>query len=469
MDFSHGNGRFLSIKGPAGGDVSFKVDGQLIYGLSAPFEGQVNTDRVGMSIRIDEEADAAANVGLQEWFDEISNKLTAHVHANAGSIFPKTPVDVIRENVYSMIDRRQHACVKTRVDLKQTQVFILDTTENPEDPVDKAIGKVVPKDFVYQVLDRGARVSARCTLRYVWLDETFQYGVTCSVEQVFVKPRTTDATCAMSLCELEQRLPELVIAEEKTFPGGAGRYASLILGEGYLSFMLNTSVGQDNDGFCVKFPPSPWSKDREASSGKLGMGVEVLPGSLPHHVLSTVNAMIIQHALTSSWFGTRKLSENALKAMFKPPLRESENYAPLLNIRVNTSTSGPQTATQVFLVPEQAETCPMNMATYDATECGCVPGTLDQIQKGSVISVACTATCVWIQSATFGWSLNATHVFVHNSEASAMQVDGQHVAIDGVANAEDIEAFMGAPPTKKHCGMDEREPTRAATAFAESY
>jgi hypothetical protein len=52
-------------------------------------------------------------------------------------------------------------------------------------------------------------------------------------------------------------------------------------------------------------------------------------------------------------------------------------------------------------------------------------------------------SCVWLQTQTFGWSLNATDIFVHSTAGSALELDGRAVTVGAVATAADIAACFG--------------------------
>ena len=95
----------------------------------------------------------------------------------------------------------------------------------------------------------------------------------------------------------------------------------------------------------------------------------------------------------------------------------------------------------------------MTMAEAITSDCGFPEGTVDDIAKGSCVSIAGTTSCVWLQSATFGWGISATHVFVHAGAAGApMEIDGRVVKRAGVATAEELDAFLGRG--KRQCLPD---------------
>jgi hypothetical protein len=437
-EFGHGKGRMLGIK-CADDNVQFNLSGTLVFGLSDAFAGAENSTRRGLLVRYDQ--DAEANAGMSEWFAGLAERIMGHICDNVKAIFPDTPREVIEENGFTMVDTRYGGeAVKLRVDLENTQVLI--RVDDGGDG-DEVMTKRVPKDQVQQVLTRDAHVQMTCELSFVWLDETMTYGVSISVLTCVVEP--SPPRPPRSLTDMEANLANVIVAPEpKKFPGGQGRYVGLSLEGTYPAFTLSDTIGEECDGLTAKFQPSA-GKDAPPDSDRLSVPVGVPRGSTLHNVLGTLDAMFLKMGAT--WFPGK--GPAALKAMFKSPCKEKEGYDPTLYVKLNRGSVAGREATRVWLVPGDAP--PMSMADAMTTEHGYPEGTVDDINKGGCLSIAVTTSCAWLQSATYGYGMNATHVFVHPGRAAApLEIDGRAVKMTGDASTDDIDAFLGRP-AKRHC------------------
>jgi hypothetical protein len=438
--FGHGKGQKLDIC-HKDGKVSFKLSGTLVFGLGDAFVGAENSQRRGLLVRYDNESDAVVNEGMSEWFSGVGDHILAHICANVKTIFPLTPREVIEENGFTLVDTRYGGeAIKLRIDLESTEVMILDPMADSSDDI--VATKRLDKDQIPDVLTRDAHVTMTCELAFVWLDDTMTYGVSMSANTIVVAQGSAHAP--RSLIDFEANLVNIVVGSEpKKFPGGQGRYVGLALDGSYPTFLTSDTVGQECDGLKVKFQPSA-GKDAPPDSEKLSVPVGVTRGSTLHNVTSTLDTIFLKMA--STWFPGK--GPAALKAMFKSPCKEKEGFDPMLYVKLNRSSVPGRDATQVFLVPDDAPM--MSLADAMTTDHGFPEGTVDDIARGSSVAMAATFSCVWLQSATFGWGISATHVFVHSGAATIpMEIDGRVIKRAGTASADDLDAFLGR--AKRHC------------------
>jgi len=432
--FKHGKGRMLDVSA-SGDKVRFTLAGRLVFGMGEPFSGSENTNRRGVTIRFDEPADAETNAGMSEWFAGLDARLLEHVGTHVGAIFPGTVREVIDENGFSMVERRYGGqALKLRVDLESTAVLFVDPAGDPA--AEKLVAKRVPPAMVGEVLTRDAHAKASCELAFVWLDDTMTYGVTVSATSLLVTPAPPRAPRTVQ--EMENDLGNIVLAGEvKAFPGGAGRYVGVALDGQYPTFMLCDSVGHGCDGLVARFKPSA-GKDAPPDSDKLSVPLAVRRGSPLHNVVNTLDAMFMAQA--SMWFPGK--GPAALRAMYKSPLKDAkENYDPMLYVKLHRESVAGREATRAWTVPAGAP--PMRLADALTTEHGYAACDLRDIPKDATLAVVVSFSCVWLQSATFGWSVNATDIFVHPGEGGALEIGGRPVQMAGEASADEIDAFLG--------------------------
>jgi hypothetical protein len=445
VPFKNGKGRMCTIEHGNKQKVNFKLSGTLVYQLRNFDEG--NPDRVPLVVALDGPADQANNASVITWLDEMSVRILANVADSCETMFPKSKPSpkLIETTGFKIVDDVQgRECVKLRVDLTRLAVHVPNPKAAANDTVISSLK--VPREYLDQVLTRGAHVSGTATMEYQWLDDAMGFGVTIGSVELFVEQAPPLA--ARHLGEFAQDMCAMTISPVvKTFAGGQGRYAGLSIYGEYVHFMANTIVGDGCDGLEVKFTPSV-GKDQDPNSNVLGMGLEFAEGSQLAEVLSRMDAMIMGRACepaSADWFPGKKMTPEMAKCLFRPPWSIKPPYSPLVNVKLSRVASNARPATRVWRVPEGTPPRDMGavMAEVADETCAFERITMGDIPRGAVLGVPFSSSCVYIQAATFGWTIHVSDVFVHPGKSQPLEVGGRTVQSAGMATAEDLEAAFG--------------------------
>jgi hypothetical protein len=441
IPFAHGKGRKLnvSIDGKA---VTFQMAGTLVYGLSEPFDAAENSNRRSMLVRLDRPQDRAHNAGLIELLQQYRSEIFEHVITHSSTIFEKSKPSrsMLEDNGFDIVTMVGGAqCIKVRVDLEGTDVTVEDNAVAAQDKT--AIMKVlkVPSQFIPAVLKRDSHVMATVGLDFVWLDN-LAFGVTLGVKSLMAMPAV--APPAPHIGQVLQALNDNLLeisTEPKKFPGGAGKYVPMKLLNGYPTWVCNEPLE-------VKFAPSA-GKDAPADSDRLSMPVLMRTGSALAELVAGMNTRVIEAACNNpGWFGKQKIGDDTAQCMFRAPDKKSEGYEPMLYMKLQTRATGGRQATKFWICPTEATWAEVETVMDHASENGFVETTAADVKRGSRIYVIGTASCVWLQSATFGWGFNATDVYILPA-TDIRGPNGEVVQVTGQATMADIDSCFG----KRQC------------------
>jgi hypothetical protein len=412
---------------------TFKLRGTLVH-QHRTWEGDKNPDRVPLVIYLDNVDDH--NDASLEWLSRVSSRVLNHMADHASSLFPKVSGDLIRAEGFEIVTEvNGRRAIKLRVDLGKMALMFPDPKYN-----DRTRTLKVAKENAGCVLLKDAHVEGEASFEYIWLDDAMGYGVTISCGELLVE--SPPARPPRYLAEFGQDIDDLVIATKvKPFKSG-GKYVGTSLYGDYPSFLVGTVVGEGNDGLTVKFPPSV-GKDKDPNDPTMSMGVEFASGGPLHKVLRAFDAKVLERACSpgaAEWFPNKKMSPDMAAALFKSPWSQKEPYQPLLNFKMSKVSTGARDATRVWRVPDGTPAHDMGAVMLDEDH-GFESIAFEDITKGSAVTFALENSCVYIQSASYGYSVNATHIFVHSGSSKPMEIDGQTVRIGGTATADDLAAF----------------------------
>ena len=439
VQFVHGKGRKLSIQDDQSRPITLRFAGTLPFGLSAPFEGSANPSRRALVVNVGEPADAVGNAAVLEWSERASEHILNHIVEHAGAIFPGTPATLLQKRGFSMIqDLHGSRTLKVRLNLDSSTVLVPDP--NAAATPDSLPTLQVPNEMFGDVLVRGAHADVQAKLSFIWLDESMQYGCSIDVDRLIVTPPPPRP--AQSIGEFSESIPWLNLsAPPKKYAGGAGRYVPAALDGGYPAFALSDVVGGFGAGITARFDAS--APKEKPESTQLSVPLSVPEDSPVWRTLRQLDARIIDTACSEagrSWFNYPMDAETAA-CIFRSPCKHKEGYDPLVYLRINTVDMPGREATRIWLVPSGADERSMTDAL--TMPHGFASGTAADVVRGAGLAAVVSMSCVWLQTQTFGWSLNATDIFVHSTAGSALELDGRAVTVGAVATAADIAACFG--------------------------
>ena len=433
------SGRSLSVACADDTRVTFPCSGTLAYGFKKWDDN--NGDRIPLVVYVDDPADAEANAESVAMLDQLAPRMLDHMADNSTTFFPKTKPsgDLLRNNGFDLLPLvNNRRALKMRVSLGSLTMLIPD----PRFPDDRSKTKRVSSDMAARVLLRGAHLSFQASMTYMWLDDTMDFGVTVSTDKIVVEPPPPRPP--RHLGELADDMRDLVIGDKvKPFAHG-GKYVGCSMHGEYLSFMASRVIGEGTDALTVKFPPSP-PKD-SPDSNVWSMGIEFSRGSPLWDVFQLMDErFLIAAAGSTDWFPSKTMSIDMAQCMYKPAWAVKEPYAPMLYLKAGKVDTPARPATRIWIVPDDAATHDMGALLMDVDLMTQLfrRGTLDDIEKGSAVAFAGSVSCVYIQSATFGWSLHASDIFVHSGQAQPFMIDGKEVEVNGTATEEDLMAVFG--------------------------
>lgn len=437
--FKGGTGSFLSLSHHGNERVSFSFTGRLLCLLPPQGAGDPNRYAVSLSVDGDENAD------LREWLEELSALIVEHVANNAATIFPGVPgatADFIRSSEFRIAREFEGGhSLKLRFNINDIPV----TIPNPKAAADdtKVSAMKVPARMLDRVLVQGANVSAQTQLAYVYLDnDTADFGITIGMQSAYVT--SSPPRVPMRLSDFASLLPDIRFVDRKKYKSGQGSYAGMSLKGGYPFFALNETIGADSDAMRVAFGASA-GPDAAPGDPLKSFSVDVPAGTPLSAALHGMSDLVVDRATEAGkdWFpSVAKLTRERALMNLMPPHGQKDDYTPALHIRISATGRAGGDATKVWIVPEDYPTVDLVEAIKSGTpdlQVGC----LEAIERDCRVSVAGQTTCAWIQEKKYGWSLNASHVFVHRGSTAPLMAGDREVLISGEATADDIMAHFG--------------------------
>lgn len=460
--FGGGTGAMLSISqnGNERERVCFAFTGRLMCVL--PPKG-TDPNRYALSLSVDGDE----NADLREWLEELRAYVIEHVAANVGTIFPNTPgatADFIRSSEFRIVREFDGGhSMKLRYNCTEVPITIPNPKAQASDT--KVSAMKVPASMQDRVLVKGARVSAQAQLAYVFLDDqTADFGLTINMTSAYVT--SAPPRRPLRLADFAPLASTVRFAERKRYKTGQGSYAAAsISGGGYPLFALNSTIGEDSDALRVTFDVSA-GKDKDVALGDplKSFSVDVPAGTALAAVLEDLNALVVDRATEAGkdWFpSSTKMTRDRALMNFTPPYSQKGDYTPTMTVRVSpTGRAGD--ATKVWIVPDDAPTIDLVDAVVNDDH-GYQKGALEAIKRDTRVSVVGHTSCAWIQEKKFGYSFDATHIFIHRGSSPPLMDGDREVLVSGEATADDIMAHFGKRPlepdgeeddhaAKRHCG-----------------
>jgi hypothetical protein len=433
--FKTGTTRMIAPRAGAG-DITFTVSGPVMFNMLPPFENG-RADRRSVLINLDDPKDD--NTAVKEFMRAFDGRIVNHLADNVATAFPDKKIDpeVIRKKEFSILsDFSGTTCLKLHMEFSSVTVLI-PTGEDTGD-ANVVSNRRVPADLIPDVMLQGAHVTAHCRVAFISIDK-FKFSLTCETTRIMMTP--PPARTIHTLADMRNGTADRVgVGKCRPYKSGAGKYAPMQLQGSYPRFCLHDSVGSAADMPRVLFDP------RIPPSVTNDRGVPTFPfaiakGSDVHTVITGMDrrfmAMACDPALAWSKITP---SPDEIPYTYRSPCmcKDDSDYDPCIYVKVLNQDGPGCERTRVYMVPDDVE-C---MSTVDALAAGWPEVPIDEIRKGMSATVVAEASCIYIVE-NVGWTLRATHVFLHRGSLPPMVQDGKTVHVTGVASAADILACFG--------------------------